>query len=207
MALAGRFVNGELAPGLGTAGWVGADAAPSWWTERAMTKRPRRKIEPTGEHASVRPPGGRRGWRSQAINGRRLQAWVEEAPAPTLAPDEAVVMDHLAAHKLAGIRAAIAATGAEFAYLPPDGPDLNPIEQVVAKLKALRRRALRRHRPLSRRLQPRRVCQLPRQRGRSSMSTADAQRPGRPIHTHPATAGQSSWRGARIPRGAPQRGG
>jgi transposase len=49
-------------------------------------------------------------------------------------------MDNLAAHKVAGIREAIEAKGAELAYLPAYSPNLNPIEQVFAKLKALLRR-------------------------------------------------------------------
>ena len=40
-----------------------------------------------------------------------------------------------------GIADAIAARGAELRYLPPYSPDLNPIEQMFAKLKALLRKA------------------------------------------------------------------
>ena len=50
-------------------------------------------------------------------------------------------MDNLSAHKVAGIEDAIRATGASLLYLPPYSPDLNPIEQVFAKLKALLRGA------------------------------------------------------------------
>ena len=50
-------------------------------------------------------------------------------------------MDNLAAHKVAGIRETIAAVGASVLYLPPYSPDLNPIEQTFAKLKALLRKA------------------------------------------------------------------
>ncbi len=50
-------------------------------------------------------------------------------------------MDNLAAHKVAGIREAIEARGASLLYLPPYSPDLNPIEQLFAKRKALLRRA------------------------------------------------------------------
>jgi DDE superfamily endonuclease len=81
---------------------------------------------------------------------------VEQALAPTLRPGDVVVMDNLPAHKVAGGREAIAATGARLLYLPPYSPDLNPIEQAFAKLKAL----LRTHRmcPLPR---TRRVCSVP----------------------------------------------
>jgi transposase len=42
--------------------------------------------------------------------------------------------------KVAGVRAAIEARGASLLYLPPYSPDLNPIEQLFAKLKALLRK-------------------------------------------------------------------
>jgi transposase len=52
-----------------------------------------------------------------------------------------VIMDNLAAHKVAGIRLAIEACGATLLYLPPYSPDLNPIENAFAKLKAHVRKA------------------------------------------------------------------
>jgi transposase len=56
-----------------------------------------------------------------------------------------VVLDNLGAHKVKGVRSAIEAAGAELLYLPPYSPDLNPIEQAFAKLKALLRTAARRN--------------------------------------------------------------
>jgi len=50
-------------------------------------------------------------------------------------------MDNLGSHKVAGVQQAIAAAGATLLYLPPYSPDLNPIEQLFAKLKALLRTA------------------------------------------------------------------
>ena len=58
-------------------------------------------------------------------------------------------MDNLAAHKVAGVREAVTAVGASILYLPPYSPDLNPIDQVFAKLKALLRKAAARPRDLS----------------------------------------------------------
>ena len=52
-----------------------------------------------------------------------------------------MIMDNLASHKVAGVREAIEQAGARLLYLPPYSPDLNPIEQVFAKLKALLRSA------------------------------------------------------------------
>ena len=70
------------------------------------------------------------------IDGECFLAWVEQVLAPTLRPGDIVVMDNLAAHKVAGVRQAIEACGAELLYLPPYSPDLNPIENAFAKLKA-----------------------------------------------------------------------
>ena len=49
-------------------------------------------------------------------------------------------MDNLSSHKIAGVREAIETVGATPLYLPPYSPDLNPIEQVFAKLKAILRK-------------------------------------------------------------------
>jgi transposase len=57
-----------------------------------------------------------------------------------------VVLDNLAAHRVDGIRQALAAAGASILYLPPYSSDLNPIEQLFAKLKALLRKAAARTR-------------------------------------------------------------
>jgi transposase len=76
-----------------------------------------------------------------AINGEMFLAYVEQFLAPTLAPGDIVILDNLGAHKVAGVRQAIEAAGATLLYLPPYSPDLNPIEQLFAKLKALLRKA------------------------------------------------------------------
>lgn len=74
-----------------------------------------------------------------AINGELFLAYVEQQLAPTLAAGDVVIMDNLRAHKVLGVRQAIEARGASLLYLPPYSPDLNPIEQAFAKLKALLR--------------------------------------------------------------------
>ena len=75
------------------------------------------------------------------IDGDSFRAYVEQCLAPTLVEGEVVMMDNLGSHKVAGVREAIEARGASVLYLPPYSPDLNPIEQVFAKLKALLRKA------------------------------------------------------------------
>lgn len=75
------------------------------------------------------------------MNGECFLAYVEQCLAPTLQDGDVVIMDNLSSHKVAGIRQAIEAAGATLRYLPPYSPDLNPIEQLFAKLKALLRKA------------------------------------------------------------------
>ena len=80
----------------------------------------------------------------QPINAQSFTAWVEQQLAPTLAPGDIVVMDNLSSHKRPAVRAAIRTRGARLLFLPPYSPDLNPIEQVFAKLKHLLRKAAER---------------------------------------------------------------
>ena len=80
------------------------------------------------------------------MTGLAVCAYVEQFLAPALAPGDVVALDDRAAHKAAGVRQAIAAARASLLYLPPYSPDLNPIEQVFAKLKALLRNAAARTR-------------------------------------------------------------
>jgi transposase len=80
------------------------------------------------------------------MTGPAFRAYVEQFLAPALQPDDVVVLDNLAAHKVDGVRQALAAVGASLLYLPPYSPDLNPIEQLFAKLKALLRQAAARTR-------------------------------------------------------------
>ena len=75
------------------------------------------------------------------INGAAFLASVEQFLAPTLRPGDTVIADNLGSHKVAGVQAAIEARGATLLFLPPYSPDLNPIEQVFAKLKRLLRSA------------------------------------------------------------------
>lgn len=78
------------------------------------------------------------------MDGDTFRAYVEQMLAPTLRLGDIVSMDNLSAHKVEGVREAIEARGAELRYLPPYSPDLNPIEQLFAKLKALLRKAAER---------------------------------------------------------------
>jgi transposase len=75
------------------------------------------------------------------INGPSFLAYVEQVLLPTLSAGDIVVMDNLGSHKRQAIRRAIRSVGAKLLFLPPYSPDLNPIEQVFAKLKTLLRKA------------------------------------------------------------------
>jgi transposase len=81
------------------------------------------------------------------MTGEAFRAYVKQVLAPDLEPGDAVVMDNLAAHKVAGVREAIRAAGASVLHLPSSSPDFNPIEQLFAKFKALLRKAAARTQP------------------------------------------------------------
>jgi transposase len=70
-----------------------------------------------------------------------FEAYVEKVLAPELSVGQIVVMDNLSSHKGPRVRKLIESRGCELLYLPPYSPDLNPIEEAFAKLKALLRRA------------------------------------------------------------------
>lgn len=72
-----------------------------------------------------------------AINGAIFLSYVKHQLVPTLRPGDLVIMDNLSAHKVDGVGKAIRGMKAELVYLPPYSPDLNPIEQVFAKLRWL----------------------------------------------------------------------
>ena len=70
-----------------------------------------------------------------------FRSYVEQFLVPTLSAGDIVIMDNLGSHKGQGVRHLIRAAGAKLFFLPRYSPDLNPIEQVFAKLKALLRKA------------------------------------------------------------------
>ncbi len=75
------------------------------------------------------------------INRASFQRYVERFLTPTLRLGDFVIMDNLGSHKGETVRAAIKSVGARLLFLPPYGPDLNPIEQVFSKLKHLLRKS------------------------------------------------------------------
>ena len=75
------------------------------------------------------------------IDGESFRLYVEKVLVPTLGPGDIVIMDNLGSHKGKAVRQLIRTTGAKLFFLPKYSPDLNPIEQVFAKLKHLLRKA------------------------------------------------------------------
>jgi transposase len=75
------------------------------------------------------------------MNGAIFLEYLRRCLVPALRPGDSVVMDNLGAHKNEQVRALIDAAGASVLYLPPYSPDLNPIEQAIAKIKAHLRKA------------------------------------------------------------------
>jgi transposase len=76
-----------------------------------------------------------------ATNTAAFQTYLEQVLVPELRPGDIVVLDNLPAHRARAVRRAVRKAGAGLWYLPPYSPDLNPIEKVWAKVKALLRKA------------------------------------------------------------------
>ena len=68
-------------------------------------------------------------------------SYVGQVLVPELTSGDVVIMDNLPAHKVGGVRKAIASADARPLYLPPHSPDFNPIEMAFSKLKAGLRKA------------------------------------------------------------------
>ena len=78
------------------------------------------------------------------MDGEAFLAYVRIFLCPTLRSGDIVIADNLPSHKVGGVREAIQATGASLRYLPPYSPDMNPIEKLFSKLKALLKKAAHR---------------------------------------------------------------
>jgi transposase len=75
------------------------------------------------------------------IDGVSFRTYVEKVLLPVLRPGDIVVLDNLGSHRSKAVRQLIRSVGAKLFFLPKYSPDLNPIEQVFAKLKHLLRKA------------------------------------------------------------------
>jgi transposase len=70
-----------------------------------------------------------------------FETYLERLLAPSLEPGQVVVMYNLSSHKGGRVRELIEGKGCELLYQPPYSPDLNPIEEAFARVKALLRKA------------------------------------------------------------------
>jgi transposase len=126
------------------------------WTRTNMA--PLRGWAPRGRRLNAKVPHGR--WKTMTflaalrhdridapwfiegpIDGESFRIYVANVLVPTLRPDDIVIIDNLGSHKGKAVRQLIRAVGAKLFFLPKYSPDLNPIEQVFAKLKHLLRKA------------------------------------------------------------------
>lgn len=126
------------------------------WTRTNMA--PLRGWAPRGSRLIAKVPDGR--WRTMTflaalrhdritapwllegpIDGESFATYVEKVLLPTLRRGDIVIMDNLGSHRGKIIRQLIRSAGAKLFLLPKYSPDLNPIEQVFAKLKHLLRKA------------------------------------------------------------------
>ncbi|MES5486438.1 IS630 family transposase [Bradyrhizobium sp. INPA03-11B] len=126
------------------------------WTRTDMA--PLRGWAPRGRRLHARVPHGR--WKTMTflaalrhdridapwfiegpIDGVSFRIYVEKVLLPVLRPGDIVVLDNLGSHRSKAVRQIIRSVGAKLFFLPKYSPDLNPIEQVFAKLKHLLRKA------------------------------------------------------------------
>ena len=126
--------------------WTKTNMAPlRGWAlrgERLIGKVPHRRWKTMTFVAALRHDRITAPWLLEGpIDGETFRTYVERVLAPTLRPGDIVVMDNLGSHKGKAVRALIRAAGAKLLFLPKYSPDLNPIEQVFAKLKQLLRKA------------------------------------------------------------------
>jgi len=75
------------------------------------------------------------------MDGEVFTAYLEHVLCPALRPGDTLILDNLSTHKVPSVSRLLWACGAQVRYLPPYSPDLNPMEQAIAKLKAHLRQA------------------------------------------------------------------
>lgn len=76
-----------------------------------------------------------------AVNAEVFRSYVREILLPTLDAGDILVMDNLSAHKDRQALDLLKAAGVTVRFLPAYSPDLNPIELMWSKVKALLRKA------------------------------------------------------------------
>jgi len=109
--------------------------------QRATEAVPRRRGKNTTFIAALTWDGLQAPWTLEgAMDRRAFDVYITQILVPTLRPGQIVVLDNLSVHKSPTARAAIEAAGCTLQFLPTYSPDLNPIEQMFSKVKAILRR-------------------------------------------------------------------
>lgn len=129
--------------------WTKTNMAPlRGWAprgQRLIAKIPQRRWVTTTFLAALRLDRIDAPWLLEGpIDGESFRTYVERVLVPTLREGDIVIMDNLGSHKGKAVRQLIRSAGAKLFFLPKYSPDLNPIEQVFAKLKHLLRKAVAR---------------------------------------------------------------
>lgn len=76
-----------------------------------------------------------------AVDAEVFTVYLERVLGPQLRAGDTLILDNLSTHKIQNVRRLLSPRGVNIRYLPPYSPDLNPIEQAFAKLKAHLRQA------------------------------------------------------------------
>jgi transposase len=74
------------------------------------------------------------------VNTAVFETYIVHILLPTLQAGDILILDNLAVHKSARVRRMLHARGVSLLFLPAYSPDLSPIENAFAKLKAFLRR-------------------------------------------------------------------
>ena len=75
------------------------------------------------------------------VDAEVFTAYLEQVLCPQLRQGDTLILDNLSTHKIHNVSRLLSARGVGVRYLPPYSPDLNPIEQLFAKIKALLQKA------------------------------------------------------------------
>lgn len=113
--------------------------APS--SQRAVEHIPLNTPQTTTVLSSIRLDGEKAFTTYQGgTTGERFVQYLKETLLPALRPGDIVVMDNMRSHHVKAVREILEAKGRKVLYLPPYSPDLNPIEKMWSKMKALLRK-------------------------------------------------------------------
>jgi transposase len=108
--------------------------------QRLVDRQPQGHYQTSTLIAAVRLRGACAPWLFEgAMDGEMFLAWVRQGLVPRLQPQDWVILDNLATHKVAGGREAIEGAGSRLVYLAPYSPDFNPIENLWSKVQQILR--------------------------------------------------------------------